>query len=84
MLHIDKVSWLGGHVLRLSFDNGDTKVVDVLPLLKGPVFTPLLDATLFSEVTIDPVARTIVWPNGVDLAPEALYALMPVETADRP
>ena len=84
MLHVDKVDWIDGHMLRLSFDNGVKKVVDVHPLLTGPVFVPLLEVSAFSEVTIDPVARTIVWPNGADLAPEALYALMPVETADRP
>ncbi len=84
MLHVDKVEWLGGHLLRLAFDNGTEKVVDVLPLLNGPVFRPLHDATAFAGVRIDPVARTVVWPNGADLAPEALYALAAVETADRP
>ncbi len=84
MLHVDKVEWLGGHVLRLAFDNGTEKVVDVLPLLNGPVFRPLQNVTAFAEVRLDPIARTVVWPNGADLAPEALYSLAAVETADRP
>ncbi len=84
MLHIDKVNWLGGHLLRVVFDNGVSKVVDVWPLLNGPVFQPLHETTVFSRVTIDPLARTVVWPNGADLAPEALYSLEPVDTADGP
>ncbi len=83
MLHIDEVEWRGGHLLHLSFDNGVTKVVDVSPLLTGPVFEPLQDSARFSQVTLDPVARTVVWPNGADLAPEALYALDPVPAARR-
>src|SRR5262245_35996743 len=84
MLHVDKVEWLGGHVLRLLFDDGAEKVVDVLPLLNGPVFEPLRDATAFAEVRIDPVAQTVVWPNGADLAPEALFALDERELEDYP
>ena len=80
MLHVNQVQWLGGYVLQIRFDNGESKAVDVLPLLSGPVFEPLLDLVLFSAVGIDPVARTVVWPTGVDLAPEALYELQPVDT----
>lgn len=81
MLHVDHVEWLGGHLRRVSFDDGVEKVVDVSPLLTGPVFQPLRDTAFFSQVTIDPVAKTVVWPNGADLAPEALYALQPVDAA---
>lgn len=84
MLHIDEVEWLGGHLLRLAFDNGVQKTVDVLPLLEGPVFKPLHDPNNFSQVSVNPVARTVVWPNGADLAPEALYALASAEVAPRP
>lgn len=75
MLHVDEVEWCGGYTLRLTFDTGETKVVDVRPLLNGPVFEPLLDVKAFSSVSIDLIARTVVWSNGADLAPEALYAL---------
>ncbi len=59
----------------LIFSDGVEKRVNVLPLLRGPVFEPLLDAQFFSRVSLDPVARTVVWPNGADLAPEALWDL---------
>jgi Protein of unknown function (DUF2442) len=35
---------------------------------------PLGDPDYFARVTVDPEAGTISWPNGVELAPEPLYA----------
>ena len=66
--------------MRIGFNDGLTKRVNVLPLLQGPIFEPLLDRTYFRRVLLDPVSGTVVWPNGTDLAPEALYDL-PVEEA---
>jgi hypothetical protein len=40
--------------------------------LFGPVFEPLKDPKLFSRVTIDEFGA-VSWPNGADLAPDALY-----------
>ncbi len=42
-------------------------------VLKGPVFDPLKDQSLFAKLTLDQELATIVWPNGVDLAPEYLF-----------
>jgi hypothetical protein len=41
-------------------------------LLTGELFEPLRDVDQFSKLTIYPISKTIVWPNGADLAPEAL------------
>lgn len=75
MLHIIQATVCGPHSLRLTFSDGTRKRVDVLPLLTGPVFTPLREPARFAEVAVDPVCGTIVWPNGADLAPEALRDL---------
>ena len=66
--------------LRLVFDDGLVKIVDLRPRLYGPVFEPLLDPRRFAEVEVDPVLGTIVWPNGADFSPEFLYDYEP-ETA---
>ena len=79
ILHVVEASWAGGSRLRLAFNDGRRKLVDLRPLLEGPVFEPLRDEAFFSQVSLDPICGTVVWPNGADLAPEAMLALPPLE-----
>ncbi len=78
ILRITTATASGPHALRISFNDGSTKEVNVLPLLAGPVFEPLFDPDYFALVKLDPVCGTVVWPNGADFAPEALDALPPL------
>lgn len=42
---------------------------------ESPVkIAPLQDPSFFARVSVDADAGTIVWPNGVDLDPDMLYA----------
>jgi hypothetical protein len=75
ILRITQAEICGPHRLRVSFNDGTVKVVDVRPLLKGRVFEPLRDPQYFAQVRVDPLPGTVVWPNGADLAPEALHSL---------
>jgi hypothetical protein len=59
----------------LTFKDGRRKRVNLLPLLEGPVFQPLRDPAFFARLRLDTTAGTVVWPNGADIAPEALYDL---------
>jgi len=79
ILHILEVEVIRDFVLKIEFNDGTVKVVDAKCLLTGPVFEPLHDPQFFARVTIDPIAQTVVWPNGADLAPEALYELESLE-----
>lgn len=83
IVRIDTVELAGPHSLRLQFSDGLRKTVDILPLLRGPIFEPLRDPAYFSRVLLDPVAGTVVWPNGADFAPEALHDLPAQEDSDR-
>jgi hypothetical protein len=75
ILHILEAEVCGPHSLQLLFNDGTSKRVNVLPLLRGRIFEPLHDAVYFARMSIDPVGSTVVWPNGADFAPEALYNL---------
>jgi hypothetical protein len=72
---IVEVRYLGGHRLRLRFEDGLTGDVDVAKMIdfKG-VFAPLRDETEFARARVDPESGTVVWPNGADLDPDVLYA----------
>ena len=77
ILRITRMEVSGAHSLDLTFNDGTRKVVDVEPLLQGPVFEPLKDSAYFAKAALDTVCGTVVWPNGADFAPEALYDAMP-------
>jgi hypothetical protein len=83
VLHIVEVEICGPHSLIVRFSDGVHKQVDLTPLLTGPVFRPLKDPSYFARVVVDPQAGTVVWPNGADLAPEALYDL-PADDPEEP
>lgn len=73
-MDIVDVEILHDHVVRLRFADGVQKTVDLEPYLRGPVFAEIRDiGEVFSAVSVDPEAGTIVWPNGADLAPDVLY-----------
>ena len=60
-----------GFVIATRFDDGTEKHIDISRWFRGPVFKRLRDAKFFKSFFID--AGTLAWPNGVDIAPEALY-----------
>ncbi len=61
------------YTLRIGFNDGSEQVINFEPVLKGELFGPLHDATLFNQVTIDPEVHTLVWPNGSDFEPATLH-----------
>jgi hypothetical protein len=74
MHRVVKVTALSQYRLHVEFDDGVTGEVEIFPRLSGPVFEPLRDETVFRTVTIDPETGAVCWPNGPDLAPDAMYA----------
>jgi len=58
--------------LEVIFSDGTRGIISVKDQLFGPVFEPLKDPTFFNRVAIDEFG-TICWPNGADLAPDAIY-----------
>ncbi len=72
-LHVTNVIYLKNYQLRLEFDDGKIKDIDLNDELYGEIFEPLKDTELFKKVYINPDTGTIEWPNGADFAPEFLY-----------
>jgi len=74
MVDITDVEVLHARVVHLRFSDGSDRVVDLAPLLWGPVFEDIArDDELFAQVDVDHDIGTIVWPNGADLDPDVLH-----------
>jgi hypothetical protein len=74
-LHVNNATYLQEYQLRIEFNNGVTKDVDLRNEWYGEVFEPLTDVELFRQVRVNTETNTIEWPNGVDFAPEFLYGI---------
>jgi len=74
MVRVRSVEPLNGFRVRLGFTDGSSKEIDLEPYLHGPVFEPIRkDPQIFREVSVDPRAGTVAWPNGADIDPDVLY-----------
>ena len=74
-LHVIEVAYLEGYKLRLKFNDGIVKDVDLKDDLYGEVFEPLRDIETFKKVKVNKDTNTIEWENGADFAPEFLYEI---------
>jgi hypothetical protein len=63
---------IGEYSLWVSFDDGSSQTINFEPVLHGELWGALRDLTLFNQVRIDPIAKTLTWPNGADFDPETL------------
>ena len=60
--------------LRLTFENGEVREVDIADLVPfDGIFEPLNDPAYFRLVGVNRDVGTVVWPNGADLCPDVLY-----------
>ena len=60
--------------LAVTFNDGLSGVVDVSALVNGPdagVFEALRDPAFFATAYLD--CGAVTWPNGADLAPDAMH-----------
>lgn len=70
LLTVKKVEYVGNYTLICTFSTGETKRVNLEPLLKYPAYEELKDEDQFVQFGLD---DTIFWANGADIAPEYLY-----------
>lgn len=72
ILHIIEIVPLNDYKLRVTFQNGETKIYDFKPLLDKPAFKPLLDQAKFKRVKLSHGVPT--WDEeNVDISPETIY-----------
>jgi hypothetical protein len=84
IVHVTEVEPMGGHRLRLRFEDGAEGELDLATQPRRGVFAPLDDPTYFARVELDEELGTIVWPNGADIAPETLHRWVTEHVEDAP
>ncbi|HVE75711.1 MAG TPA: DUF2442 domain-containing protein [Actinomycetota bacterium] len=66
-----KAEYLGPFLINVTFSDGLKGTIDFEGWLDGPVFERLKEEELFKQFVLE--AGSLSWPNGADIAPEALY-----------
>lgn len=74
MLHFPNVKQvipLPNQHIKIFYDNGEIRIFDVTPYIKGSWFGKLADLKTFE--TVHPLGDTVEWSDGQDIAPHELY-----------
>ena len=69
---ITQVNYESDYRLRLRFQDGAERLVDLKDHLQGPVFHPLQEISLFRTARLNHDIDTVVWDNGADMSPDFL------------
>ncbi len=74
MYSIVSAKYLESYKIALKFEDDSEGIVDLTEYhSKKGLFEPLKDIDFFKEFYIDKELGTIVWSNGLDIAPDTLY-----------
>ena len=72
-LEVSEAKYLDNYRIILTFNNGETKTVDLENELNGSVYIPLRKPDYFKKFRVK--YNTVEWENGADYAPEYLYSI---------
>lgn len=75
MHFVTDASYVTDHKVKVCFEDGACKLVDLSAHLDGPVFDPLKDVAYFKRLSVNRDIDTVVWPNNADFSPDFLYEI---------
>jgi hypothetical protein len=74
MIWIVKAEYVADYRIHVTFNNDESGIIDLKEAIchdNRPIFKELIDTNKFRQFKVD--FDTIVWENGLDLAPKYLY-----------
>ena len=71
ILKIVDAEYVEDYILRLTFNNGEVRLMDFSSLMEKGVCRKLRDLDYFKSFTLDPF--TVDWNNEIGFAPRLLY-----------
>lgn len=63
-----------GHMVRVFFNDGEVREVDLTPTLGTPPFSALRDPATFATVDIGAATGGLEWTDEIGLDPDVIYA----------
>jgi hypothetical protein len=75
MHYVSDVAYDSDYRLRITFEDGSIRLVDLKNHLDGKVFEPLKDLRHFRTAHLNQDLDTVVWDNGADMSPDFLYEI---------
>ena len=70
---IEQVKPQDGHILLVSFTNGEMKKYDINPLLNKDMFEPLKNQAFFNNVHVEPGGYAVAWNSEIDISEYELW-----------
>ena len=71
ILKIIAAEYVRDYILRLTFNNGEVRIMDFAPLMQKGICIKLQDMDYFRNFKLDPF--TVDWNNEIGFAPKYLY-----------
>ena len=72
--YIVKVEPLADQLLSIEFNDGETRIKDLKPVIaRGNLAAPLMDSAFLRQVQIHDRGRSLLWPNGLEFCADALW-----------
>jgi hypothetical protein len=72
LVKVKSATPLEGFVVRIAFQDGSVRDLDLESYLHGPIFEPIRDdMNVFGAMKVE--NGTITWDNGADIDPDVLY-----------
>jgi hypothetical protein len=72
---VKQAKYVKDYQIILTFDNDQSKFIDLRNYLEGEIFQPLNDIAYFKKFRIDNDLETLVWDNGADISPDFLFEI---------
>lgn len=69
---VKTITFLTGYKVRLRFQDGARRTVDLEPYLQGARFRAVRKRSTFRKAIVSETGG-VCWPNGADICPEVLY-----------
>jgi len=74
MYEVISIEFVENYTLKFKFKDNSEGIVDFFDYTnKTGLYQDLKDIDFFKKFYLDEELSTIVWPNGLDIAPDTLY-----------